>query len=360
MRILNVGDFNWMTGRERDTANVDLFAIRSKLTNAAVRANHQVVEFSDRAVARTATPLRSRRLGRPAANRAFLRLVDEVRPDLIFLNFADDLDNASLDEARRLAVGVTIVDVNIDPLPDAKNQARLLMRRSAVDALFVTTAGPALRPFSPTRGFAAHMPNPVDPAIESGRAFAVPHEETTSDLILPAGDDSARRIGNQAWRPSVAVSHLRVSLPRLRISAPGLETPRLRGAAYFDALGRARFGWALSRYNDQPLYASDRMAHMFASGLLTAIDAKPGFDRYYTPDEALFYQGVDDLVQRLDELAQDPDLSRNIAHLGWRKSLALFDVGRVFSYVVDQLFRDGGAGEREWPADRWQAGGRTD
>ena len=57
MRILNVGDFNWMTGRERDTANVDLFAIRQKLGRAAVRAGHMVVEFSDRAVSRTQAPL---------------------------------------------------------------------------------------------------------------------------------------------------------------------------------------------------------------------------------------------------------------------------------------------------------------
>ena len=52
MRILNVADFNWMTGAERDTVNLSLFDICRKLGFAATRAGHLVVEFSDRAVAR--------------------------------------------------------------------------------------------------------------------------------------------------------------------------------------------------------------------------------------------------------------------------------------------------------------------
>ena len=52
MRILIVADFNWMTGAERETANLSLFDICRKLSLAATRANHLVTEFSDRAVAR--------------------------------------------------------------------------------------------------------------------------------------------------------------------------------------------------------------------------------------------------------------------------------------------------------------------
>ena len=52
MRILNVADFNWMTGAERDTARLSLFDICRKFSFAATRADHLVVEFSDRAVAR--------------------------------------------------------------------------------------------------------------------------------------------------------------------------------------------------------------------------------------------------------------------------------------------------------------------
>ena len=355
MRILNVGDFNWMTGRERDTANADLFAIRSKLSSAAIRAGHLVVEFSDRATARTATPLRSRRLGRPAANRAFLRLVDEAQPDLLILNFADDLDNASLDEARRLVRGLVIVDVNIDPLPDPGNKARLARRRTAVDAVFATTAGPALAALAPPRGFASYMPNPVDRAVETGRAFDIPAAEVMADLVFPAGDDSARQIGGETLKPSDALARLRSGLPHLAIRTPGLAGPRLRGAAYLDLLAHSRAGWALSRFNDQPLYASDRMAHMMGSGVLTALDARAGFDRFYGPDEALFYNDLDDLVAKLARLGPDDDWRRETAQRGWARMWAVFDAARVFAYLLDQLFRDGGAADLEWPVRRWTA-----
>ena len=352
MRILNVGDFNWMTGRERDTANVDLFAIRSKLSAAAVRAGHHVVEFSDRAVARTATPWRSRKAGRGAANAAFLRLVDEVRPDLILLNFADDLDTASLVESRKLSPGVKIVDINIDPLPDLKNAARLARLRGAVDATFATTAGEALAGIAGLGAFAAYMPNPVDPAVETGCAFEV--ESPAFDLILPVGDDSLRQIGGDRLRPSQVVAAARQASPGLKVLSPGLEGPRLRGAAYIDALSTSRMGWALSRRNDQPLYASDRMAHMLGCGLLTFLDSGAGFDRIYAADEVGFYRDLDELKAKVAAFAVDDALRRETARRGWARTWAVFGVERIFAYMIDQVFNDGASVDVEWPAARWR------
>ena len=352
MRILNVGDFNWMTGRERDTANVDLFAIRQKLGRAAVRAGHMVVEFSDRAVSRTQAPFRLRPLGVRACNALFLRMVEEVRPELILLHFAGDIANATLDEARRLVPGVRIGDINIDPLPSPRTRTRLLMRRDAVDATFVTTAGEALREFAGRRSFVAFMPNPVDAAVETGRAFDNPEPE--ADLVFPAGDDSPRQMGALSVRPSTVVADLRASLPELRLASPGLGQPRLRGRAYFEALEGAKMGFALSRYSDQPLYASDRMAHMLGSGLLTFVDAKAGFQAMYRADELATYADLDDLKRQLRKFLGDDAWRREVAERGWRRTFALFEVGRVFEYLLAQL--DGAVAPQlfEWPCERWR------
>jgi hypothetical protein len=353
MRILNVGDFNWMTGRETDTANVDLFPIRSKLTHAALRAGHFVAEYSDRAVARRAATWPWRGASPKAARRGFLQMVDEVRPDLILLHFADHIDAATLNEARRLAPGVSLVDINIDPLPDPKTIARLEQRKGVVDAIFVTTAGPSLKRFASDRGFVAFMPNPIDPAVETGRAFETLRPSV--DLILPVGDDSPRQFSDQRRPPSQIVDDLRRRLPLLRLATPGLGSPRLRGLRYFEALHGARMGWALSRYSDQPWYASDRMAHMLGCGLLTLLDAQSGFEQIYAEDEAVFYTGLEDLAAKLSALLQDDATARAMAEQGWRKTWAVFEVGRVFAYLLDQLYRDGGAADAAWPTQRWQA-----
>ena len=275
MRILNVADFNWMTGAEKDTARLSLFDICRKFSLAATRADHLVVEFSDRAVDRQGAALPIKGLGRSWANRRFLQVVDELRPDLILLHFADLIDNASLAQARRLSPGVVIADINIDPIWTDKNRKRLGLRRGVADALFVTTAEPALGAYAGAGAFAAFLPNPVDPAIETGRVFET---QTPFDLLLPCGDEAAagdrRRSGVE---PSIAALTLKGAVPGLRLLPPGIGgEPEARGVGYFQALQSARVGWALSRRASLPLYASDRMAHFFGWGLTKASSSTAG------------------------------------------------------------------------------------
>jgi hypothetical protein len=351
MRILNVADFNWMTGAETHTARLSLFDICRKFTLAATRADHLVVEFSDRAVARGAAPFRLKGLGGGWANRRFLQVVDELKPDLILLHFADLITNAALAQARRLAPGVTIADINIDPIWTAKNQRRLALRRGTADALFVTTAEPGLAAHAGPGAFAAFLPNPVDPSVETGRAF---EGDTAVDLLFPCGDDEPREIGAELVSPAVAVQRLRAAAPGLRLSTPGLAgQPQARGAAYFDALRSARMGWALSRRSVYPLYASDRMAHMFGWGLAVFLDRRSGFDRFYDGGEAIYYSALDDLAIALRRLIADDARARAIARRGWETTWRLFHSGRVLDYVLAQLFADGGAEGYEWPCERW-------
>jgi Glycosyl transferases group 1 len=352
MRILNVADFNWMTGAERHTARLSLFDICRKFTHAATRANHLVVEFSDRAVARMGAPLRLRGLGGGWANRRFLQCVDELKPDLILLHFADQIANASLIEARRLSPGVTIADVNIDPIDTRKNRRRLALRKGVADALFVTTAEPSLGACAGPAGFAAFLPNPVDPSVESGRAFET--DAPAFDLVLPVRGEARREIGQGFLTPTQVAARLRAAVPELRLSTPGAAGQRAAGGHdYLLALQSARLGWSLSRRAALPLYASDRMAHLFGWGLGVFLDRRSGFERFYAADEAAFYDDLSDMAEALTGLLADDAMARAMARKGWEKTWALFHSSRVFAYVLAQLFDDGGARDFEWPCDRW-------
>lgn len=347
MRILNVADFNWITGSERHTVRLSLFDIARKLSLAAIRAGHTVVEFSDRAVARTHAPLGLRGLGQGAANRRFLQMVDELKPDLIFLHFADQITNAALVEARRLTPGVRIAEINIDPIHTEKNRRRLGARRGCIDALFVTTADPELAAFVGARGFAAFMPNPLEPSVETLRAFENPKPDF--DLFLPVSDATPRQIGDDFISPGEALRAL--DAPGLRALTPGAGAPELRGQAYFEGLARCRLGWSLSRVV-RPLYASDRMAHIMGCGLGALIDAGAGFQRFFSPDEAVFYSDLTDLSAALRRLTADDAAARALAEAGWRRAWALFHIDHVFAYLIDQL--DEGDGVWAWPNARWR------
>jgi hypothetical protein len=352
MRLLNVADFNWMTGAERNSARVSLFDICRKFTHAATRAGDLAVEFSDRAVARIGAPLGLRRLGAGLANRRFLQVVDELKPDLILLHFADQISNAALAEARRLSPGVVIADINIDPIDTRKNGRRLGLRSGVADALFVTTAEPSLAAHVGPGAFAAFLPNPVDRSVETGRAFEI--LAPPFDLLFPATDAGKREIGGDRLTPSAAVEALRARVPALRVSTPGVSgAPAVRGYDYLRAMQTARLGWSLSRRSSLPLYASDRMAHFFGHGLGVALDRAAGFERFYGEDEALFYNDLEDLAARLRPLLADDPAARAMARRGWEQTWALFDSGRIWTYVQAQLFNDGGARGYEWPCERW-------
>lgn len=352
MRLLNVGDFNWMTGAESHTANLSLFDIRRKFSHAATRAGWLVVEFSDRAVARTAAPLGLKALGARTADRRFLQVVDELRPDMILLHFADAISNAALIEARKLAPGVKIADINIDPIWALKNQRRLAARKGVADALFVTTAEPSLGHYAGPGAFAAFLPNPVDPAIETARVFET--AAPTHDVLFPASDDEPREVGGGKMAPSLATALLAAEVPGLRLLAPGVgDEPQARGAAYFKALSSARMGWSLSRRASVPLYASDRMAHFFGSGLCVLLDRRAGFDRFYDGGEAVFYGDLPELAAQVRRLIADDAWARAIARRGWEKTWSLFHADRVFAYLLAQIFEKDGARDYEWPCDRW-------
>jgi hypothetical protein len=97
------------------------------------------------------------------------------------------------------------------------------------------------------------------------------------------------------------------------------------------------------------------MAHMLGCGLLVALDARSGFDRYYTADEALFYRDLDDLARELGRFLEDDALRRDTAARGWTRTWDIFDVDRVFAYMLAQLFQDEAAKSWAWPAERWSS-----
>lgn len=343
-----------MTGAERGTASLSLFDVCRKFTLAATRADHLVVEFSDRAVARMAGPLRLAG-AETWVKRRFLQTVDELRPDLILLHFADRISNAALIEARELVPGVMIADINIDPIDSEKNQRRLAMRKGVADALFVTTAEPALGVHAAPGAFAAYLPNPVDPSIETGHAFQ--NTAPAFDLLFSASDSGPREVGAGRLAPSEAAARLKRAVPGLRLSTPGVDgQPQARGQGYFAALQSARAGWSLSRRATLPLYASDRMVHLFGWGLVVLQDRRAGFDRFYGPGDTVFYDDLDGLAASVRALMADDAAAREMARKGWARTWEVFHSAHVLAYVLAQLHDDGGASGYEWPCERWAGG----
>jgi hypothetical protein len=324
-KVLMVGN---LFGRELGN---EFYMTLPKLLHGFIRLGCNVQVFNDREVARGSTPLLSSAAGRAAANRKLLKTCENFRPDLVLLGHCEVIGNATLEALRATRPGLRIAYRNVDTLTDANNRARIRHRAEAVDAIFVTTAAPIHGVPPGSRARVQFMPNPVDPAIDCGRAFA--RSDQAHDLFfatgMKGGSDERLRFLQAALQ----------RLPAIRADLRGLPgRPALRGAAYLEAMTDARMALSISRPDDVYLYASDRMSQLLGNGLLTFVSRATGFPDLFGDGEIAFYEDLDEFVDKLDFFARHDDERRRTAEAGWRAAHSLFASHRVAKYILERSF----------------------
>ncbi len=138
-----------------------------KLTSGLIKNDHCVQVFSDRDVAAFEAPFGWRDLGRGKANKRLLEMVEAFEPDLVIAGHCDIISNETLQEIKRLQPGAVLAHCNNDPLFVPDNVKKIKHRAEVVDAVFVSTGRSELALFEGGNARLYHMPNPVDPAVET-------------------------------------------------------------------------------------------------------------------------------------------------------------------------------------------------
>lgn len=344
-KVLLVGN---VFGRELGS---DFYMIMQKLLHGFIRLGCNLHVFNDREVARGSTPLLSTKPGRRAANRKLIETARNFRPDLVLLGHCESIENETLEVLRAETPDLRIAYRNVDALTDAANQGRLKRRAKAVDAVFVTAAAPLHGVPAGSRAKVFFMPNPVDPAIDTGRAFA--RSDQDFDLFFAVGtsgsDERVRFLREALQR-----------LPELRADLRGLPgSPSLRGAAFLEAMNNARMGFSMSRPDDVYLYASDRMSQLLGNGLLTVTARSTGFQDLFSEREIAFYDGLDELVEKLDFFRRHDDQRRRTAEAGWRAAHSMFASHRIAKYILERSFDQPLSETYPWPTKNTESNADT-
>jgi hypothetical protein len=317
----------------------DFYMIMPKLLHGFVRIGCNVQVFNDREMARGSTPLLRSGPGRAAANRKLIQACRNFRPNLLLLGHCELIGNDTLEAIQADSPKLRIAYRNVDPLPDAANRARIQRRGDAVDAIFVTSASPIHGVPPTSRAQIYFMPNPVDPAIDVGRSFS--RSDQAYDLFFAVGraDERLRFVEAALLR-----------LPALRADLRGARGhPSLRGAAYLEALANARMALSISKTDDVYLYASDRMSQLLGNGLLTFVARTTGFQDLFRESELAFYDGPDELVEKLDFFARHDGERRQMAEAGWRAAHSMFASHRIAEYILERSFNESLSETYPWP-----------
>lgn len=299
------------------------YAFDKKILNGLIRAGHNVIHFRDREESRIAHT-KVLAIGKTRANLSLIEIAEHFRPEMIALFHADVVTNETLTTLRAAHPGCLVVNVDCDALVDGHVMTRMRARGPVCDLSFVTTAGPSLATLRAAGVPARYIPNPTDASMEDVDAYAA--DEKNADLVYMSS--YARKAAQ--WRFLDAVV---AAAPELTIVRYGIDKQRLLGRAYFEALKRARAALNWGKYNDVPLYSSDRIGQLFGAGVCVAMPRGSGFGRFLGEDDALFFDGAEDLAARLRRAIADESW-RAIGRAGQTRYRTLFNERRIAEFLV--------------------------
>lgn len=350
MRIIHVANFN--TGKY----GADLYATDRKISAGMIRNGHFVYDFSYRDVCRQESLFRTTRFGRGKVNRRLVEACDIQQPDLLLLGHSELIEAATLAEIRRRHPALKIGLWYVDALFHRDKTGHIIERLPFIDVVFATTGGEYLREWtsavSTTQAAtrAAFIPNMVDQAIESHRAFAA--DSFDYDFIFCGRDaHDPERQGFMAELNREAAKHLRCAFRGC------LGNPPVTGAGYLEFLGRSKMALNISRRNDVALYSSDRLAQLVGNGLLTFCPRVPGLELLFNEDELVYFEDLGDLLEKIVFYHSHDRECRATAERGWQRIHRSCNGERVCRYMLELLFDMPFTAEYEWRHEIWQKSG---
>lgn len=329
-----------------------------KFQQGMIQSGCYVFPFSINDRARQLTWTNSKMFGMKKANKALIKTCRTIRPDALILGHGQHISVATLEEIRDSVPEIRIGYWYVDPLWDPPKIEHLVRRAHLFDAICCTTGGELLKQFCGPGTPAAFIPNPVDPGIESLRAFE--SIRPRHDLIFFGRDKHASHRGR-------FLQELKEALPEVRCDFFGCLGERLVFGAEKDAvLAHSRMGLNLSRRNDVTLYSSDRIAQLTGNGILALVQRGAGIEELYSESEAVFYSTFEELTESIRLLLRDDERRRDIARRGWEKAHTAYSSRQCAEFLLDLTFRRPKVTQAPWyrhtfwhPADMSRGGGNT-
>lgn len=312
------------------------YAIDRKLTNGLIRNGHFVYDFSYREIAKNSSFFKSKKLGLKKANIALLETLKNIQPDLLLLGHSELITIETLRLAKQLYPKMKIAMWWVDPFEKISHIAD---RLTLIDTFFATTGTQYLQTLfgKSTHAKLSFFPNVCDTSIEN-------HSFETQSLyeydLLYVGRDDDRRKEFLSFIKSLNT----ISLGMFGQTKDNL----LLGSAYYDVIKKAKIALNYSRFNDIPLYSSDRIIQLTASGVMVMTPRIPEFDTLFTEHEVVYFTNKDDFKEKLDYFLAHDEERNKIAMQGYQKAHSAFNSTRVTQFMLEIIYNQSMCTSYEW------------
>ena len=124
--------------------------------------------------------------------------------------------------------------------------------------------------------------------------------------------------------------------------------PGVWGARYEEVLATSKMSLNLNRREGDFWYSSDRIAHLMGYGILTFQSSLNKMQDFFSNDETVFFDDVDDLVEKILYYQNHDEERARIASAGREKYHRIFSGERVLKFMVETLCDEPYSEDYEW------------
>ena len=331
IKIMHITNFN-----ERFNGRLHYNTGR-RLNNGFIRNGHNVLTLSDRDTSHYQKNIGDLK-GNNALQKKIVDTFNNFKPDILVLGHADRVSNKTLENIKDIKKDIKISQWFLDPLskfgPDHKsNSKRISEKLEFIDKTFLTT-DPKSVPFKIENSL--FIPNPCDKSFEILENYKKDH---TFDVFFAMSHGVHRgdlKSGKEDDREKF-INRLITLNKNLKFDVYGMNNVQPVWADHFlNKISNSYMGLNLSRGKPIKYYSSDRIAQLVGNGLLTFIDENTFLSDFFTSNEIIFYQNINDLSDKLNKFKKDKKKGKLIAKKGREKYLKYFNSDIVSEYILSK------------------------
>ena len=315
-------------------------SIGKKFTNGFIRNDHDVLEISDRDFLK-----QNRNFTIQTVKSKFQDYLIETfknyKPDFLFFGHTKNIQLETIHKFKSINKNLIISQWNEDPimpsLPYSKSNIENISYYSEhVDHNFITTDPKVFLKQNNTTKNVHFFFVPVDKNIERYDVFNL---KPRKDLFYAMSHGVNRAIlkkGKIDERINF-LNSLTKKIININYDFYGFENKEpIWGDYFYQALINSKMGLNLSRGKPTKYYSSNRIASLMGNGLLTFIDKKTEMSDFFTKNEFISYNNIDDLSDKINFYKNNDKSRKKIAENGKNKYFKLFDELKTTKYIIDK------------------------
>ena len=317
-------------------------SIGKKFTNGFIRNGHDVLEISDRDFIK-----QSRSLSFQNTNSKFQTFLIETfknyNPDLFFFGHSKNIEIETINQIKQSNKNIIISQWNEDPVMPSldyskNNIANISYYNETVDHNFITTDPSVLKKQNNKIKNLHFFFIPVDKNIECYDVFKL---NPKKDLFyaMSHGVNRAKLKKGKIDERIIFLDELTKKLKNVNCDFYGFKNKEpIWGNQFYQSLVNSKMGLNLSRGLPTKYYSSNRIASLMGNGLLTFIDRKTEINDFFSKNEIILYDNIQDLSQKIKFYKNNPNSRKKIAYNGKKKYFKIFNELRTTKYIIDKSF----------------------